>query len=282
MKTTKHFFVLMMLLFAGVTVYAQATFQKSIGGSAEDYATNLSPTSDNGFILLGTTASFGAGGDDIYLIKLNANGDTMWTKTYGGTNDEYGSSVKQTTDGGYIISGDTKSFGVAIKDAYLIKTDMNGNVLWSKTFGSSGSDYGNTVLQTTDGGYIVAGTTETIGSGNYDVYLIRTNSVGDTLWTKSYGGSLEDDGNFIQQTSDGGFILVGTTISFGSGGYDIYVIKIDQSGDTTWTKTYGGIMDDYGFSVKQITGGDYIVTGTTNSLRACLKASAVSCRVGFN
>ncbi len=268
MKKNSHLVILMMMLFADVTVNAQSTFQKSIGGSASDYAANLSPTADNGFILVGTTSSFGAGGADIYLIKLNADGDTLWTRTYGGANDEYGSSVTQTSDGGYIISGNTKSFGVAGKDAYLIKTDMNGNVLWSKTYGSTGNDYGNKVLQTTDGGYIVAGTTESVGNGNYNVYLIKTNSDGDTLWTKSYGGSLEDDGNFIQQTSDGGFILVGTTFSFGSGGYDIYVIKTNESGDTTWTKTYGGTIDDYGFSVKQIAGGDYLVTGTTNSFGA--------------
>ncbi|MEI7801785.1 MAG: T9SS type A sorting domain-containing protein [Bacteroidota bacterium] len=268
MKTKNIFVTILFLNIIGTTVSAQSTFQKSLGGSAEDFGTTLKPTSDNGFILVGTTASYGAGGDDIYLIKLNADGDTIWTKTYGGSDDEYGSSVKQTSDGGYIISGDTKSFGVAGKDVYLIKTDMNGNLSWSKTFGSVGNDYGNTVLQTTDGGYLVSGTTENIGAGNYNVYFIKINSTGDTLWTKTYGGALEDDGNYVIQTSGGGYIMIGTTVSFGAGGDDIYVIKTNSSGDTLWTKSYGGIADDYGFSIDETTDEGFILTGTTKSYGA--------------
>ena len=128
----------------------QLRFQKSIGGSSDDFGSEISFTNDNGYIIVGNVASFGAGSDDIYLIKLNHNGDTIWTKSFGGSDEEYGSAVKQTSDGGYIIAGYSKSFGAADKDAYLTKTDSSGNIVWSRLFGTTGNDYGKSVLQTTD------------------------------------------------------------------------------------------------------------------------------------
>ena len=267
MKTNLLITLLTILSFAEQTS-AQLTFQKTIGGTGRDYGTQIQHTTDNGYILVGTTLSFGAGGYDVYLIKLNNNGDTLWTKTYGGSNDEYGNSVKQTPDGGYIIAGNSTSFGANGQDVYLLKTDSIGNVSWSKLFGAAGTDYGNTVLLTSDSGYLVGGTTQNLGAGNYDAYCIKTDANGNALWTRTYGGSFEDDGNFVQQTSDNGFILIGATQSFGAGGVDIYVVKTNANGDTLWTRTYGDTFDDLGFSILQTADNGYILTGATNSFGA--------------
>ena len=186
------------------------------------------------------------------MIGLSANAQQItFQKTYGGTGNDYANSVQQTTDGGYIIAGYTASFGGDSSHVYLIKTDSLGDTLWTKTYGGDSSDIGNSVQQTTDGGYIVAGTTNSFGAGNVDVYLIKTNSIGDTMWTKTYGGTNIDVGSYVRQTLDGGYIIARYTGSFGAGGFDVYLIKTNSLGDTLWTRTYGGTFADFGSSVQQ-------------------------------
>ncbi len=135
---------------------------------------------------------------------------TEWEKSLGGSSGDFGGSVQQTTDGGYIVAGSTTSFGAGFYDIYLIKTDSNGDELWTQTFGGSSGDYGRSVQQTADGGYIVAGSTTSFGAGSNDVYLIKTDSNGDELWTQTFGGSSNDDGYSVQQTADGGILLLET------------------------------------------------------------------------
>jgi hypothetical protein len=238
---------------------------KTYGGANDDGGYAVRQTTDGGYVIAGYTSSFGSGMDDVYLIKTTAAGDTLWTKAYGGISEEDGWSVEQTTDGGYIISGSTYTFGAGSSDVYLIKTTAAGDTLWTRTFGGANYDEGYWVQQTTDGGYIVTGYTASFGAGSYDVYLIRTNSGGDTLWTKTYGGTGVDEGESVQQTTDGGYIIAGTTYSFGAGSYDIYLIKTDSSGDTLWTKTYGGTLEDDAWSAQQTADSGYIVTGPAYS-----------------
>src|SRR3990172_2495921 len=208
--------------------FSQTTFQKTFGGTSYDWGFSVQQTTDGGYIITGTTPSFGAGGQDVYLIKTDAGGNSLWTKTFGGITYDVGNSVRQTTDGGYIIAGTTYSFGVGNYDVYLIKTDANGNTLWTKTFGGTSSDEGYSAQQTTDGGYVIAGLTDSFGAGLYDVYLIKTNGSGDTLWTKTFGGIGIDYGLSAQQTTDGGYVIAGVTQSFGAGIDDVYLIKTDQ------------------------------------------------------
>ncbi|MDD2889850.1 MAG: T9SS type A sorting domain-containing protein [bacterium] len=238
---------------------------KTFGGTGSDYGYSLQQTTDSGYILCGYTSSFGAGGSDIYLIKTNSSGDTLWTKTYGGTGSDYGYSVQQTTDSGYIVCGYTYSFGAGGSDAWLIKTDGNGDTLWTKTFGGTGSDYGHSVQQTTDGGYIVCGYTYSFGAGGSDAWLIKTDGNGDTLWTKTFGGTDSDNGWSAQQTGDGGFIVNVITYSFGAGSEDVWLVKTDSMGNTLWTKTYGGTSYDYSYVTKQTKDGGYIICGHTES-----------------
>ncbi|KPL09305.1 hypothetical protein AMJ71_06785 [candidate division TA06 bacterium SM1_40] len=231
------------------------------GGPASESCYSLDQTDDGGFVVVGGTTSFGHGGNDIYLVKTDGAGDTVWTRTYGGTDHDGGSSGAQTDDGGYIVAGYTYSFGAGVTDVYVVKTDGDGDTLWTRTYGGSGSDRGSSVAQTADGGYIIAGYTRSFGAGESDVYLIKTDASGDTLWTRAHGGSDQDFGHSVAQTVDGGYIIGGETQSFGAGGWDFYLVRTDGDGDTLWTRTYGGQYYDEGFSVAQTFDGGYIVTG---------------------
>jgi hypothetical protein len=235
---------------------------RTFGGKGVDKGESVRQTSDGGYIVAGFTSSFGAGGLDVYLIKTNASGDTLWTRVLGGTSEAYANSVQQTSDGGYVIAG------VIFGHVYLIKTNSSGDTLWTRIYGGANLDEGYSVQQTSDGGYIVAGDTRSFGAGGADVYLIKTNASGDTLWTRTYGGTSDDQGYSVQQTSDGGYIIAGTTESFGAGGLDVYLIKTNASGDTLWTRTYGGTKFDCGYSVQQTSDGGYVVAGYTYSFGA--------------
>jgi len=188
----------------------------------------------------------------------------MWQKTFGWTDSEYGFSVQQTSDSGYIIAGFVwLTFG-SHSDVYLIKTDPNGILKWQKTFGGIDYDFGRSVQQTTDGGYIITGYTISYGAGRDDVYLIKTDPNGILKWQKTFGGSDVDDGYSVQQTSDGGYIIVGFTGGVGTSpirGGDVYLIKTDPGGNSQWQKTFGGSDIDRGHSVQQTSDGGYIITG---------------------
>ncbi|MCK5843210.1 MAG: PQQ-like beta-propeller repeat protein, partial [Victivallales bacterium] len=255
------------ILLLSVTI-CLAGWERTYGGSHYDHGESVAQTSDGGYIVSGETCSFGAGNNDVYLVKIDAEGDTIWTRTYGGDENEYGKSVAQTSDGGYIVAGYTYSFGAGEFDVYLIKTDSEGDTIWTRTYGGSNWDWGESVAQTSDGGYIIAGGTKSFGAGERDVYLVKTDALGDTLWTRTYGGSDEDYGYSIALTTDGGFIIAGYTESFGAGRSDVYLIKTDGGGDTIWTRTYGGIYSDLGYSVALTSDGGHIIAGMTKSFGA--------------
>jgi regulation of enolase protein 1 (concanavalin A-like superfamily) len=162
----------------------------------------------------------------MYLVKTDANGDTLWTRTYGGLSSDDASCVQLTTDGGYIIGGKTFSYGAGSADMYMVKTDSNGDTLWTRTYGGALADLGEELRQTTDGGFIIAGRTESFGAGEKDFYLVKTDAMGDTLWTSTYGGFNYEYCNSVQQTTDGNFIALGYTGSFGSGLSDFYLVRI--------------------------------------------------------
>jgi len=239
---------------------------KIFGGNGHDGGySSVRQTSDGGYIIVATM-----GNKEVWLIKTNANGDTTWIKTFGGNSNDadYGNSVQQTNDGGFIICGSTTSYqnSNGLYDVWLIKTNSSGDTTWTKTYGGIiGHDRGKHVQQTSDGGYIVTGNSNSFGSGGIDIWIVKTNTIGDTLWTKTVGGYLSDDSYSVQETRSGDFILAGKTESFGSGSFDVWVIKIDNFGNNIWTKTIGGNGDDWGESILQTSDGGLIIAGRTTS-----------------
>jgi hypothetical protein len=240
-------------------------WNQTFGGGNNDYGFSVEQTTDGGYIIAGGAGSniSSNGGTDVYLIKTDINGNSLWTRTLGGASSDVGYSVQQTTDGGYIVCGETNSFMNGV-NVYLIKTDTNGIEQWNQTFGGA-SSVGNSIEQTTDGGYIIVGKTTSFGNGSYDVYLIKTDGNGIEQWYKTYGGTSSEEGNSVKQTSDGGYIITGYTESFVNGGTDVYLIKTDANGVEQWSQTFGGTNNDYGSSVEQTADGGYIIAGSTLS-----------------
>jgi len=197
-------------------------------------------TSDGGYILASTTGPGGENPSDILLIKTDTKGNKLWEKVFK-RSWSWGASVQQTRDGGYIILT-TAGYGEGVggDDAWLIKTDARGNKLWEKTFDISRWERCTSVQQTSDGGYILVGYTDSYGSGNTDVWLIKTDAKGNKVWDRKLGGKGNDEGNSVQQTSDGGYILVGGTTSYGSGNMDVWLIKTDAEGKTLQGKISRG------------------------------------------
>ena len=246
----------------------ETLWTRTFGGAVDEEGCDVQQTLDGGFIVAGYTTSFGAGGCDVYLVKTNASGDTLWTRTYGGTGADVGNSVEQTADSGYIVAGYTNSFGAGGNDVYLIKTNAAGDTTWTRTGGTSADDLGYSVRQTSDRGYIIAGNTSSSVADSDDVYLIKTNASGDTLWTRTYGGTGTDWGYSVGLTSNGGYVIAGLTSSFGSGNADVYAIKMSASGDTLWTRTFGGTGRDVGLSVQETSDGGCVIAGFTSSFGA--------------
>jgi len=201
---------------------------------------------------------------DVWLIKTNSTGHEEWNVTFNSSGRDYGHSVEQTSDDGYIIAGYTGPRAGEF-DVWLIKTDSSGNKLWDKTFGGAGDNRGHSVEQTSDGGYIITGRTGSDGLGTANVWLIKTDSNGNEQWNKTFGGSYDDYGNSVQQTSDGGYIIAGFRDSYGrERDGDVWLIKTDSSGKELWNKAFASSGWGRGNSVEQTSDGGYIIAGETD------------------
>jgi hypothetical protein len=244
-------------------------WQKTYGGPSHD-ATNsaIQQTSDGGFIVSGYTVSFGAGSNDFWVLKLDASDNVAWQKTYGGASSDSANSIQQTTDGGFVVAGRTASFGAGGGDSWLLKLDASGNVAWQKTYGGTNNDSANSIQQTTDGGFIVSGYTYSFGPGSGDFWVLKLDASGNVVWQKVWGGADGDIAESAQQTTDGGYVVAGATWSFGAGGYDAWLLRLDALGNVTWQKTYGGASFDRARSIQQTTDGGYVVAGFTGSFGA--------------
>ena len=244
-------------------------WDKTFGGVDYDGGYAVEEARDGGYVATGYTWSYGAGHGDVWLIKTDAGGNLVWDRTYGiWADEEWGESVQQTQDDGYIIAAVTCPCADEPGDVWLIKTDAAGNRVWDRVYGGLGADWVHSVRQTLDGGYIAAGYTESYGAGGRDAWLIRTDADGNLVWDKTYGGAKADMAASVQLTDDGGYIVAGYTGSYGAGGHDVWLVRTGPNGDTLWTRTFGDAGDDEGCSVQRTEDGGYIVVGTTESYGA--------------
>jgi hypothetical protein len=267
MKTFKIFLLIFLISRTG---YPQIEFQRSFGGMKKENSYQVLQTSDKGYLSLGSTESFGAGKSDIYLIKMDSVGNLKWSKTYGGTGNDFGHSMDKTKDGNFIILGHSSSFSKDYNDLCLIKIDEEGKVLWSKSYGLDASDYANSVQSTSDGGFIIlAETINFIGNDkNSDILIVKVDAAGTIQWSKVFGGNNTDYGYSIEQTQDGGYIIGGETNSYGAGDWDYYLLKLKADGAVQWSKTYGESGTDFGRYAQQTPDGGYIIGGNTLNYKA--------------
>lgn len=214
---------------------------------------SVKQTNDGGYIITGYIV---ASSNDIWFIKTDAGGSMQWAKNFGGNNFECGYSVQQTNDDGYIIVGETWPYGAGNSDIWLVKTDKYGNKQWDKTFGGTWYECGYSVQQTNDKGYIIAGYT---WQTDKNAWIIKTDSAGNEEWDKTFGGANDDYANSIQQTSDNGYIFTGYTDSYGAGGGDVWIVKLNSIGNEEWDETFGGTSMDLGTGIQKCIDGGYAI-----------------------
>ena len=267
------------------------------GGSNDDYPKSIVQLTDGGYITAGISKSSGSGDFagtnhgfwDFWVVRMNSLGQLLWEKNFGGNNSDYARSIKQTSDGGYIVagytvssaSGDVTGTNNGALDFWIVKLDSSGTIQWQNNYGGNDSEDCKEIQQTSDGGYIVAGYTSSsangdvtgTNNGNGDFWVVKLNSSGTIEWQKNYGGSNWDIAESIKQTSDGGYIVCGYTLSSATGdvtgtnngGDDYWVVKLDSSGTIEWQKNYGGSGNESALSIRQTPDGGFLIVGYTDS-----------------
>lgn len=228
---------------------ANTAWSKSYGGAGNDVGYSVVPANNGGFVVAGYTDSFGQAGD-MWLVKTDANGNEQWSKNYGGSSADGGYSVISAGDGGYAVAGYTRSYGAGGSDMWLVKTDSQGNMQWSKTYGGAADELASSIVRASDGGYVIAGYTKSINSEGSWIYLVKTDASGNMQWNKTYGGGIDDMGYCVIQTKDGGYAFVGKTL-----------VKTDANGKEQWQQAYSSSSADRGFSLVQTSEGGFAITG---------------------
>jgi type 1 glutamine amidotransferase len=279
------------IFFIFTFIYSQPSiqWQKTLGGTSDDWPTSIQQTADGGYIVAGRTSSYDGdvighhGSYDFWVVKINSLGAIVWQKTLGGSNNEEALSIQQTADGGYIVAGYTSSNDGDVTgnhgydDIWVLKLNSLGAIVWQKTLGGTSDEWLSSIQQTADGGYIVAGSTSsndgdvTTNHGGRDFWVVKLNSLGAIVWQKTFGGTSNEEVLSIQKTADGGYIVAGSASSndgdvIGNHGLtDFWVVKLNNLGAIVWQKTLGGTSDDWLSSIQQTADEGYIVAGDTKS-----------------
>ncbi|MCB0789589.1 MAG: hypothetical protein KDB75_09815 [Flavobacteriales bacterium] len=240
---------------------AQITWKRTYGGYGVDRAYSVRQLADDGSIVLGSTGSFGAGGGDVYLFRIDNSGERLWSRTFGGPGVDQGNSVRVLDDGGYVFVGSTDAGNGY--DGSLVRTDDSGIAVFEKSIGTTDWDFLHDVQALPDG-FLAVGTSYGTGNGAGDIWLVRTDLNGDTLWTRSLGGAWSDEGRSVRATPDGGAVLAGG-IGRDDGDGDVVVIKVDAAGTEEWRTELGGDSLDLAMSVALLPGGGYAVGGWSDS-----------------
>ncbi|MHA2032828.1 MAG: hypothetical protein ACW99Q_25960, partial [Candidatus Kariarchaeaceae archaeon] len=227
------------------------------GGANDEWLFSAIQTTDGGFVFAGWTNSYGSGNLDMWLVKTDSAGQMEWNQTYGGSLTDGANAVIQTADGGYMLGGWTELYGAGSFDIWIVKTDMHGESEWNQTFGGVNDEFLGqaSLISTVDGGYAFVGVTQSYGAGLNDFWLIKLNHTGVAAWNQTYGGSSDDIGESIVQTTDGGYLLGGWTGDDEDG--DIWLIKTYVNGSEKWNQTYDGAETQKGASIIQTMDDGY-------------------------
>ncbi len=267
LESFRFFAVCLLYIFNFRSLQAQPELNwvQTYGGSSWDEGHCVRETADGGYVIGGLTMSYSAGLYDVYLLRTDENGDLLWSQSYGGTGWEEARAIQQTSDGGFITAGRTTSFGAGDSDVYIIKTNGNGETLWSETYGGVDYDDSQWIGEIPGEGYIIVGETFSYGHGGSDILLLKIDLEGNLMWYETYGGPLDEDAQWAQFTFDGGIIITGSTQSFGAESDDVFLIKTDMQGEMLWSNTFGGVETDLSLSVAESSSGGYIIAGQTES-----------------
>jgi len=233
---------------------------ETFGGNNTDNAECFIQTSNGCYVIVGSTRSYGAGHRDIWLIKTDTNGNELWNQTFGGNEEDVAHCIIEAGDKGYVIVGYARSYGRGMEDVWVIKTDENGNELWNRTFGGGNTEWGKCIIEGHNG-YVIIGTTYSFGEGEEDVWMIKTDENGNELWNRTFGGNSVDWGEAVIRTNDEGYIIIGSTSSYGAGLLDVWMIKTDENGNELWNRTFGNCSMDRGQDVILAKDGGFILTG---------------------
>jgi hypothetical protein len=259
----KKIFTILIGLFAicGLKAQAPKKFYTRFGGNGYDVGYGVKQTLDGQYIVTGSTSSFGQGNTDVYLVKVDSMGWVLWEKAFGGFNNDIGKQVIQLADSGYVVTGYTNSFGNGGYDVYLLRTDKNGVLLWQKTFGGMDWDFAYDLKQTTDNGYLICGSTASFGYGKNDGYIIKTDANGILQWSKTYGGTEDDEFKSIALTYNNLYAFGGTTSSYGDVNGDCWLFKTDLMGDSVLHVKYGTPNKQFINKIIEVSNHDFMLCG---------------------
>lgn len=252
-----------LFLGAALPVMGQGTWQRTYGGYSLDEGKAVIVTSDGDFVVAGNTGSFGAGGADIYVLKLDGNGEKIWSRTYGTPQMDHGTDVMETVDGGLVVAGFTNGLGNGGYDGYLVKLDGDGNLLWERTYGGADWEFLHAVCPAQGGGMVVAGLKYGDGAGGGRAWLMKLDDMGEVVWERTYGDSMETTANAVVATSDGGYIMAGAATV--GGNQDAWLVKLNGDGDLGWDERVGGDSAEVATSVVELANGGFVAVGTTKS-----------------
>ncbi|MBC7696639.1 MAG: T9SS type A sorting domain-containing protein [Burkholderiales bacterium] len=260
-------FILLLVFSLFAKAQPPKKFHCKYGGNGYDVGYDVKQTLDKGYIITGSTSSFGQGNTDLYLLKLDSMGQVKFETSFGGYSNDIGQSVIQLSDSSYIMTGYTSSTGIGGYDIFLVKADKNGTLVWQKTIGGSDWDFAHSMQQTSDGGFIIAGTTYSFGYGNADGYIVKTDANGNVTWSKTYGGKKDDEFKSVIETVDGKFALTGYSKSYSDSLGDTWLFKIETNGDSLRCNFFGGQREDFGNDIIQDNLGNYYIAGAIDSLK---------------
>ena len=239
---------------------------KNFGGERKETASAIIQTADGGYVVVGSTKSFGAGGYDFYIVKIDADGNKIWERVAGGSAKDEATAVTATKDGGLLVLGTTKSYGTGSYNYYAIRLDANGTLVWEQVAGGKEWDIPSGVVEADDGTFLLVGKSESFGENSYDGYVVKLSAEGKFIWEKTFGGKKEDMISAIAKGKDGGFLLVGKTKSYKDKKGDVFIIKLDKDGKKLLVKTYGDKGKDRAYGVTATNDGGYAITGSSRTM----------------